>query len=339
MCRKRSAASRRPWIPVQSVDSCAGVVALQRSQLVSTRDLLADSIGAIQTGLQSLGPRIQELVSQTAMLAQKSDEDGRSFVTVIENRLETVSAVFTKCSSSVQSALAIVSSVVPQVEEMTKGAWALEEIQASIHLISLNAKLKSGNLGDEGVAMEVLASELHSINQGSKIDTRLVLDGLAAINSCLTKISSEGAVAKGSLVMSGSRDVNGELANLSESVRTSSQEMKAGLNRVRQLAEALCSELKQGCELALRAASITELFDEQIRDFDKVFGEFGYTKEMCAVATAGSQVRDLSNLYSMDSERKLHQDIFGGEASTTEGASPVSVMQHGSEFGDDVELF
>ena len=322
------------------MESCAGLVAVQRSQLLSTRDLLADSIGVIQTGLQSLGPRIQELVSQTAMLAQKSDEDGQSFATVIENGLENVSAVFTKCSSSVQSALAIVSSVVPQVEEMTQGVSALEEIQASIHLISLNAKVKSGNLGDEGVAMEVLASELHSINQSSKSDTRVVLEGLAAINSCLAKITSEGAVAKGSLVMSGSGDVNGELANLSQSVRTSSQEMKAGLNRVLRLAGELCSELKRGCELAIRSASIYELFNEQIRDFDQAFGQFGYTKEMSAVVeTGGSQVHDLSNLYSMDSERKLHQDIFGGEASATESASPASVIQHGGEFGDDVELF
>ena len=44
----------------ERLESCAGVLALQRSQLAGTRDLLADSICTIQAGLQSLGPRIQE---------------------------------------------------------------------------------------------------------------------------------------------------------------------------------------------------------------------------------------------------------------------------------------
>jgi hypothetical protein len=323
----------------ESMESCAGMVALQRSQLLGTRDLLADSIRTITAGLQSLGPRIQELVSRTAVLAQQADEDGRSFATVIENGLETVSDVFTKCSSSVQSALAIVGSVVPQVEEMIQGAWALDEIQASIHLLSLNAKVKSGNLGDEGVAMEVLASELHSINQNSKGDTKVVLDGLAAINGCLARITSEGGIAEDSFIMSSRGDVSSELTGLSQSVRTSSQEMAVGLNEVRQLAEELCAELKQGCELALRAASIIELFEEQICSFDEAFWQVGYTKEMSLVVAAGNQVNDLSNLYSMDSERKLHQEIFGGDASGVECTPATSALQQNCEFGDDVELF
>ena len=177
----------------ESVESCAGVLALQRSQLASTRDLLADSIRTIHVGLLSLGPRIQALVGQTASLAERAGGDGQSLVTVIESGLETVSAVFEQCSSSASAALAIVDSVLPKVEKMTRGAYAIKEIGASIHLISLNAAIKTTQLGSKGVAMGVIASELRSITRNSEDDTRIVLDGLDDIDKALAKIAGEEA--------------------------------------------------------------------------------------------------------------------------------------------------
>jgi hypothetical protein len=223
---------------------------------------------------------------------------------------------------------------VPQVEEMTRGACALEQIEASIHLISLNAAVKTAHLGGEGVAIGVIASRLHGITKESEGDTQVVLDGLTAINSSLEKITAEGAVAERSLMMTSSGAVvRNELAELSESIRDCSKEMTAGLIQVRQKAEALCSELERSCERALRASSILFLFDEQLSHFDESLGELGYTSEMAGLAAEGAQAEDLTRLYSMESERKLHQEIFG------EGSGVAARVEHSSEFGDDVELF
>ena len=95
----------------------------------------------------------------------------------------------------------------------------------------------------------------------------------------------------------------------------------------------------RACELALHASSITELFDVQLRNFDEALGQLGYTKEMASSAGGGNQSGDLAKLYSMESERKLHLEVFGGSSSPTEGTLTVSGNQKGSEFGADVELF
>jgi hypothetical protein len=324
----------------ESVESCAGVLALQRSQLAGTRDLLTASLETIHSGLQSLSPRIHELVSRTSTLAQQAGENGRSFATVVDDGLGMLSTVFNQCSASAKAVLSIVDSVLPSVEQMTKGACALDEIEASIHLISLNATVKTAHLGSEGIAIGVIASELHSITKKSEGDTKIVLDGLAAISDALAKITSEEAISESSLMMtSDSNFVSSELAGLSESVRTGSEETTAGLNQVLQLAEALCSELERGCELAVRAASITQLFDEQLRNFDDVFGRLGYTEEMAVTAADGNRADDLSKLYSMDSERKLHLEVFGGNENFAESTLPTATSNESSEFGDDVELF
>jgi hypothetical protein len=180
--------------------------------------------------------------------------------------------------------------------------------------------------------MSIVAFELHSITKESAGDTGAVLGAMAAINESLAKITSEGALAEGSLIMTSSSNVvRSELAGLAQAVKASSHEMMMGLNQVRQLAEELCSDLEQGCELALRASSVSALFDELLRNFDETFMQLGYKEEMASVNAAGTQAYDLSKLYSMESERKLHVEVFGGDTSTS--ASPAS------EFGDDIELF
>lgn len=321
-----------------SMQNSAGVLAVQRAQLVSTRDLLAASVSSILDGLQSLSPRIRELVSRTETLAHQTAEDGESFASVIDGELAKVSAVFNQCSGTAKSVLAIVDSVLPSVEQMIKGASALEEIESSIHLISLNATVKTAHLGEEGVAMGVIASRLCSIAMTSEGDTKLVLDALATISGALTEITSQEAISESSLMMTGTSDVvSRELSGLSESVRVCNQEMTAGLTQVLEMAEGLCLQLERGCELAVRAASITDCFDEQLSAFDEVLEGLGYTKDLVAESVKGNQTESLSQLYSMESERKLHVEVFGSGDAESSMPPPESVQ--GSEFGDDVELF
>ena len=127
-----------------------------------------------------------------------------------------MSAVFEQCSSSVNAALAIVNNVLPQVEEMTKGARAIKNIETSIHFLSMNAAIQTTRLGNEGAAMGAIASELRSITKNSEGNIRIVLDGLNAINEALAKITGEEAISENSLMMDGRGDiVRGELAGLS----------------------------------------------------------------------------------------------------------------------------
>jgi di/tripeptidase len=316
-----------------SVQSGARILALQRSQLAGTRDLLAESIQTIQSALQPLSPQITELVSRTANLAEQTDENGRSFASVIDEGLDTVSSVFERCSESVKAVLAIVNSVVPQMEEMTRGACALEMIESSIQLISLNAAIKTSQLGSEGAAMGVIAAELLSVTKGSEGDTKIVLDALAAIHLSLEKITHDGAGAANSLMMtSSSQAVRNELQALSQAIRDSSQEMSTGLSQVQQIAAGLCPELELSCRLALRAASLLPSFDEQLQNLDDALTQMGCTGPMLDASDGGSQADDLSRMYSMESERKIHMAVLGGDANLA--ATPES-----SEFGDDVELF
>jgi hypothetical protein len=108
------------------------------------------------------------------------------------------------------------------------------------------------------------------------------------------------------------------------------------LDEVQQVAQTLISELERGSELADRASAITQLYDEQLCNFDKALRQLGVSEEMLAHTDGTNQGGDLSKLYSMESERELHLEIFGGAKSPAESRE---VESSNSDFGDGVELF
>jgi len=322
-----------------TIESCAGVLVLQRAQLVSTRDLLVDSIQSIHSGLQSLGPWIEELLARTAQLATQAGQDGQSFAAIVDSGLGNVAEVFERCSAAAKSVAAIVEGVLPPVSQMTKGAVALEEIETCVRIISLNAKVKTAQLGREGAAMGIIASELHAIATQSEEETKVVLDELKSIAKALGEITQGKEVSDRSLLMKAdsSHSVSGELDSLTTTVRSSSQEVAVALGTVRRLADSLVLELKKGCEMAAQAASIKDDFETLLISFDTAFEQLGLTSEMVKSHINANQAEDLSNLYSMESERILHEQVFG--TSPTQTSATEAESGSGSEFGDDVELF
>ena len=326
-----------------SASSCARILTLQRAQLAGTRDLLADSLSNIHTGLESLVPQIQSLRAKTATLAKQTHEEGESFATLIDDGMHAVTDVFRQCSASANSVVTIVNRVLPSVEKMSNRASALEAIESAIRLISLNASVKTSLLGAEGAAMGVLAGELHRITTERGSDATVVLTSLRAIRHALDSVSKEKSMGNDDSILGAGNDavVSQELAGLSTAVRSASQQAALGLEEVEKLADSLCAELTRGAELAQGAASLRDSFDQILTTFNATFEQYGFNASDTPPSSEANVVaQDLSTLYSMHSERVLHQQTFGGgtlpdESTPQPTAEPVAV----GEFGEDVELF
>jgi methyl-accepting chemotaxis protein len=318
-----------------SIESSAAMLLLQRAQLASTRDLLSESIQAIQTGLLAIPPQIQHLVERTGELSHRSVGEGESFLALVSGSRSTVVDVFKRCCSCARSVVSIVENLTPAVRRMTAGASALEHIQTLILLLAINAAIKTEHLGPDGAGMGVLATEMQDLARRSEGDTAFVLEQLAAMSQILTSITGEQSVSQGTLILAdgSERGVEAQLSNLSRVVESSSPEMTEGLDQVRQLAALLCADVEKGCELVSRAQALTDRFKRQLERFDHVFEQLGIDRQLAMAHGRDQQGDELSNLYSMQSERDLHLEIFGGSAGNSPAETPTS------EFGDGVELF
>jgi hypothetical protein len=322
-----------------SLTDWGGIVVLQRSQLLGARTLLLEAVQAVLDSLQSLSPRVEALVGETEALSSQTDRDGRSFAAAIQDGAGAVTAILGQYSGSARAVLSAVDAVLPSITRMTKSANELEEIEASIHLIGLNAAVKTAHLGVEGAAMSVLALELQKIKMQTEESTHAVRDALVAMDQARGTISSRSdSFASSILTSSGSAGVEQELSRLAELGVRSSEKMSVQLAALLELAVRLRTELQGAGALAKHAKAIGQSFDEVLGELQGCLGRYGYKPDRTMGSGDGDQATDLASRYSMQSERDAHEQVFGGE----EGPRPEvagSATDAEDDLGDNVELF
>lgn len=322
----------------EDATASAGILALQRAQLCDTRDLLCESLQTIHKGLSALRPAVKSLVLRTTEQARQEASQGERLIPLIEEGTTSVSQTSRECFLSARSIVSLVDETVPAIASMTNGAGALQAIASSIHLLSLNATIKTAQLGTSGEAMSTLATELHAIIASNRPGIDAVLAGLDGIARALTEICSvrDGSGESSMLASESDHHLEQVLREFADTVRTSTAETDERLSTIEQMGEALEKDLRAGCELASHGEPIAEGFDKEIGSLDAAFESLGFTAEMIARNADRTRSEDLTAIYSMESERLLHAQIFG--SATAETASPSSARDS-VDLASDVELF
>jgi len=313
------------------------VLFLQRSQLFTARKLLSDSLASILDSLRSLNPRLNSLTAETAALVSQTDEDGGSFAATIKEELGILSSILGPYFSSARAVASTVETILPALTAMTSAVNEVEEIQASIRLMALNAEVKAAHLGETGAAMGVLASELHKITGQSDGDSRIILGCLLGMDGVLKALASQGVTSNISfLISSEGDDVKKGIDHLVEAIVNSGRETSASLAVLQQKTEVLRHELAGACELTEQANGVIQGFDDVLEKLDQTLEQLGWKPD--APPAPEGAAANLKKLYSMHEERRVHEQAFG--ISPADATRPLpQPAAPGSELGENVELF
>ncbi len=318
----------------EPVADYGGIVKLQRSQLLATRDLLSGSVASILASLRSLSPRVEELAAGTDALLGQTDEDRRSFALAAKEGLAAVSSVFEQYFASSHSIAGTVTALLPAVEGMTNRANQLKKIESTIRHVAVNATVKTSQLGAEGAAMCALASELQKLAAENEGYTREVIASLGAMDTALKDISAN------EITDDACAGTFAKIAQLTESAEGTRDSVSEKLSAVVAKAGALETQLGSASEQAEQAASVSEAFDALAERLDTALSQLGYEPGETLLPPGADKAADLNTLYSMRSERDVHEKCFGQGAPEEAPAEPASdAPPSDDDLGDGIELF
>ncbi|HMA48113.1 MAG TPA: methyl-accepting chemotaxis protein, partial [Magnetospirillaceae bacterium] len=189
--------------------------------------------------------------------------------------------------------------------DMAKDLEAIQSIDADMRIMGLNATLKCGRLGDSGRALGVVAQELRSCSRRTEDTAKTIGDLLKmalASSRQLGESEGETATARGEAPQ---RVMERSIAGLS----AVSAAMGESLDALRREAPALSQSLA-GCADSLA-------FHHRLRsEADRVMAliEQEASRSDAGVATEADHHelrRHLEPLYTMDSEREVHDGFDG----------------------------
>ena len=308
------------------------VVAMQRSQLLATRDLVDKSIGSIVQNIGSLSAMIQELTKASTAFASQTDEDGDSFSSTVNRGLLEIGPVFERFAEDARGMLAAFEMVLASVNEVTQGVRELEDIQKRVHITALNAMIETGRLGSGGAALRAVGSEVQGIAQSSRHDMESLLAILLNISSTIRNAAAERAQGSEATISRDIGDTRAEIKNLTKLFKSTNKQLSQGMTSVLEIVERLANQLSRTSELGARKAKIMDYFDSGMRQFDVVLQELGYQEHSLELLQEDSS--SLNSMYSMESERAIHREYV-----VSASHALVATQQGPAVEEDGIELF
>lgn len=301
---------------------------LQVEQLSGAAESFEGDVAEASLALRDLATDAGSIMSQSRAVYGKSDAGGSSLA-ALSHAVANAAVVLRACESERGKLETVATAVLGTVGVLLSYVEAVQEIEANMRLVSLNAAVKCAQLGPRGAALNVIARQLRELTG----ETVTAAEGaMAGLHEAAGLAQSFGAAANG--------DTAGRVGQLE-------QRASASLVLLQQvdksLSEALGTLNRDGPSVinllgdaAQTFASLTAI-SETMRDLQMQLAEACATDQ--ALAPAGVIAETLAThrkRYTMDAERRIHERIYGSAAPTAQ--SQPEIFEAAAEPGEEAAL-
>ncbi|WP_108395921.1 hypothetical protein [Devosia submarina] len=282
---------------------------LQVAQLTAAADAFEDDVAEAGDALRDLAADAGAIMAQSRAVYGEGSNEGSSLAT-LNQAVRHAATVLRDCEAERTKLEAVASAVLDTVGVLLSHVEAVQEIEANMRLVSLNAAVKCAQLGPRGAALNVIARQLRELTGETVAAAEAAM---ASLHEAAGLAQSFGAAANGNTA--------GRIGQLE-------QEASAALVMLEQvdrsLAEALGALNRDGPSVIKLLGTAADTFRgltaiaETMRDLQMQLAS--ECQERAAGELPAIVVEALSThckRYTMDAERRIHGEMFGVDQSAT----------------------
>jgi methyl-accepting chemotaxis protein len=321
-------------IIIEAGDVCE----LQDAQLHFAAGELYTAVNIIVDNLREVANKQSVIAQETITVTGAADSGGSSFVDVMSQGMNAVTAVLTSCAKADRNMSVTMKKVAQTIDEIAGFVTDIEAIGSEIDLIALNSQVKAALTGTEGAALGVLAEAIKRLSDEAVRQTNSVaeiLTGIHAVTEHLLANTENDENQLGSSISS----MQDELVVILRNMGEMNAEMHSVLSGLNERVLSLTQDVEQataGVDVHERTKVMADgvldslkLIVSQSRQIEPASSEFKVN------------LRHMEERYTMESERHIHEAL----ARKRSGQSSVAVQSvaksssDDSEYGDNVDLF
>jgi len=327
--------ARQTEIIVKTGDVCE----LQQAQLQFASLELFGAVTSIVDNLRSIGAAQKQMTKDIYSQTGSMDSSGASFLGDVARRMALIAELLSASSSTNATMADIMQEVIATMHEVTGFVADIQDIGHEIIQIALNARIKAACTGSEGAAMSALSEEVGQLSEDAVQRTGIITRTLTEIHAVTEVLSTESGSAQTTLgdQLSG---MQGEVAQILTILESAGVELFSLLQQVQSQVNALTGEIESvtnSIDVHKRTKTMAE---RVLADLEKIFTE---ARAICPASAAFKEdLRRMAEKYTMESERRIHEEI-ARKHGVTFAAKPkpaaIGAVDECSEFGDNVDLF
>jgi hypothetical protein len=310
----------------------AALLGLLGEQIDAALDDFDTGIVDAGKSMSALTVDVDALMNQSRDLYGQKDHEDESALRKLSVDMHAVATMLEACEVDRQKLDAVALDVGKMVAQLLEHVEAVQEIEGSMRLVTLNTAVKCAKLGPRGKALDVVAKQLRELT-GEMVAS--AESALSALNEAADRARSVAAVAVGAAFLSISQltaDAGGAIV-LFEKV---DERLSAALTLLREQ-ECTCTQRVVHAVASFAGhAAVSDSLAEISRQIACLAAEIADEPEpeASASATRTTLLTHLSGYYSMDSERRVHERVTGIETAGTALVGQTSAVGE-----DDLGLF
>jgi len=324
----------------QEVISKAGdVCELQEAQLQFASAELYAAVASIVSNLSDISGQQKQMARDIYSHTGMSNSSGGSFIDDVSHHMTSITELLTTCAGTNADLAVIMNEVIDTVREITGFVADIETIGHDINQIALNARIKAASTGPEGASMCVLAEEIGHLSHGDVQRTESITSILTDIDATTGHLFDEARSGEEHLTVK-LIEMKAALNDILAILENMGTELFSMLSQIHSRVNSLSVEIEKinrGIDVHERCKAMA---DEVLGNLRKIFNQ---SRGLYPASAAFKEdLRRMAERYTMESERRIHEDIarkHGVIPSSAPVAAAASAKDADSEFGDNVDLF
>ncbi|HEY8575958.1 MAG TPA: hypothetical protein VIL88_06430 [Devosia sp.] len=300
----------------EAIMARSAIGGLQLAQLRAAADAFESDVDEAGQALRDLAADAGTIMAQSRATYGGSAAEGSSLAT-LNQAVRHAASVLRDCEAERGKLETVASAVLGTVGVLLSHVEAVQEIEANMRLVSLNAAVKCAQLGPRGAALNVIARQLRELTGETVAAAEAAM---ASLHEAAGLAQSFGAAANG--------DTAGRVGQLE-------QEASAALVMLEHvdhsLAEALGALHRDGPSVIDLLGTAAETFGgltaiaETMRDLQmQLAAECPQDVPAQPGGTVAEVLASHRKRYTMDAERRIHDEMFGQQETVAEPAEPAA---------------
>ena len=281
----------------------AVISTLEQTQLRETARSFAEEVGDAEKALAALASDAGTIMARSRDLYGAGSGES-SALTSLSAQVRKATEILRDCEIERAKLEAVAAAVQDTVTVLLGHVAAVQDIEANMRLVSLNAAVRCAQLGPRGASLTVIASQLRELTT----ETVVAAEGaMARLDEASTLAGAFGAAASG--------DNAGQIGRL-EQQANHAMTLLTGLDD--RLAKALASLNADGPKVIRLLEAAAEGIDGQTRlaeTMDDIALQIAALSAEPVPETLPAELvpvlEELRRSYTMEAERQVHSRLFG----------------------------
>jgi hypothetical protein len=267
----------------------------------------------------------RDILALREQMQRQSDGGNANFLSGLEVNVAAASNVVGNVHETSRQADGVAQSTGSTAQSLLQGIEVIRAIKTDIHYMALNSNLRCSKLGDEGRSVNVVSAELRFFAEKLEEPANKVLGELQHFEHAADTLTQDRDAAGG--------DVSQPLNEALAAIRQVSSRMDASIGEFEREGQEVFSKVSAAIGTLDFESELGEVLDDCVQAANEL-GELAEGDISDLSAEVASLSSRIFRIYTMASERDIHQAYFPMDAIAETVAAPAKVESDEDLFED-----